>query len=148
MTLYIVYGFLYIEGMTTTPRTTPSVASRRYATRFTVAMASYAGLLVLGILWATNAQASPWRFVAMALPVPALVAIVWAVSAYLRDADEFQSRSAVESLAIAFGGGSLTTFTYGLMQFVGAPVLNWTWVWAVYAMWWIAASVVVKRRYR
>lgn len=123
-------------------------ASRRYAIRFTVAMVSYAVLLILGILWATHAEGSPWRFVAMALPVPALVAVIWAVITYLREADEFQSRSTVESLAIAFGGGSFTTFTYGLMQFVGAPELNWTWVWMVYAMWWVIAGVVVKRRYR
>jgi hypothetical protein len=80
--------------------------------------------------------------------VPALVAVIWAVSAYLREADEFQSRSAVESLAIAFGGGSLTTFTYGLMQIVGAPELNWTFVWVVYALWWVIGGVVVRRRYR
>jgi hypothetical protein len=110
-------------------------------------MASYAILLALGILWATKAEGSPWRFVAMALPVPALVAVIWAVITYLREADEFQSRSTVESLAIAFGGGSLTTFTYGLMQFVGAPVLNWTWVWLVYAIWWVLSGVVVRRRY-
>jgi hypothetical protein len=123
-------------------------ASRRYAIRFGAAMASYAVLLVLGILWANNAEASPWRFVAMALPVPALVAVVWAVITYLREADEFQSRSTVEALAIAFGGGSLTTFTYGLMQIVGAPVLNWTWVWVVYAIWWVIGGFVVRRRYR
>jgi len=134
--------------MTPTPRTTPSVASRRYAIRFTVAMASYAVLLILGIFWAINAASSPWRFVAMALPVPALVGVIWSVITYLREADEFQSRSTVESLAVAFGGGSLTTFTYGLMQFVGAPELNWTWVWVVFAIWWVIGGVVVKRRYR
>lgn len=123
-------------------------ASRRYAIRFIAAMASYLVLLTVGIVWANNAGDSPWRFVAMALPVPALVAVIWAVIAYLREADEFHSRSAVESLAIAFGGGSFTTFTYGLMQFVGAPELNWTWVWGVYAIWWVIGSVVVKRRYR
>lgn len=123
-------------------------ASRRYAIRLGAAMASYAVLLVLAILWVNNATGSPWRFVAMALPVPALVAVVWAVVAYLREADEFQSRSTVESLAIAFGGGSLTTFTYGLMQIVGAPELNWTFVWVVYGVWWLIAGAIVRRRYR
>jgi hypothetical protein len=123
-------------------------ATRRYAVRFGVSMASYAVLLVLGIVWANAVGDSAWRFVAMALPVPALVAVVWAVVTYLREADEFQSRSTVESLAIAFGGGSLTTFTYGLMQFVGAPTLNWTWVWVVYALWWVVGGVIVRRRYR
>jgi hypothetical protein len=123
-------------------------ASRRYLIRFGASMASYAVLLVVAIVWANGVGDSPWRFVAMALPVPALVAVVWAVVTYLREADEFQSRSTVESLAIAFGGGSLTTFTYGLMQFVGAPTLNWTWVWVVYALWWVVGGVIVRRRYR
>src|SRR5450759_5546547 len=83
----------------------------------------------------------------MALPVPALFAIVWSVVGYLREANELQSKSTVEALAIGFAGGSVTTFTYGLMQFVGAPQLNWTWVWAVYALWWIAGGIIVRRRY-
>lgn len=111
-------------------------------------MASYMVLLVLAILWVTAVQDSPWRFLAMALPVPAMVGVVWAVLFYLREADEFQSRSVIESLAVAFGGGSLTTFTYGLMQIVGAPALNWTFVWVVYGAWWIVAGVIVRRRYR
>jgi hypothetical protein len=134
--------------MTATPSNTASAASRRYLIRFGAAMASYVILLIIAILWAKGVGESPWRFVAMALPVPVLVAVVWAVVAYLREADEFLSRTTIESLAIAFAGGSLTTFTYGLMQFVGAPVLNWTFVWVVYAMWWIIAGVVVRRRYR
>src|SRR5664279_290666 len=103
-------------------------------------MAAYIVLLFLAIVVAQAVGASPWRYAAMALPVPALVAIVWAVTGYLREADEFQSKSTVEALAIGFAGGSVTTFTYGLMQFAGAPVLNWTWVWAVYALWWIAGG--------
>lgn len=123
-------------------------ASRRYAIRFGAAMASYMVLLLVGIAWANAVGQSPWRFAAMALPVPAMIAIVWAVVAYLREADELQSRTTVESLAVAFGGGSLTTFTYGLMQVVGAPGVNWMFVWVVYASWWIVGGALVRRRYR
>lgn len=111
-------------------------------------MGAYVVLLFAGIFLAQLAGASPWRFAAMVLPVPALFGIVWAVVGYVREADEFQSKSTVESLAIAFAGGSVTTFTYGLMQFVGAPQANWTFVWVVYALWWIVGSVIVRRRYR
>jgi len=124
-----------------------TTASRRYAIRFGASMGAYVVLLFLAIFLAQWAGSSPWRFAAMALPVPALFAIVWSVVGYLREADEFQSKSTVEALAIGFAGGSVTTFTYGLMQFVGAPQLNWTWVWAVYALWWIAGGIIVRRRY-
>ena len=133
--------------MTTPRNTTVSKASRRYGIRFGITMGAYVVLLFAGIFLAQLAGSSPWRFAAMALPVPALFGVVWAVLGYLREADEFQSKSLVESLAVAFAGGSVTTFTYGLMQFVGAPVLNWTWVWLVYALWWVVGGVLVRRRY-
>jgi hypothetical protein len=123
-------------------------ASRRYGIRFGITMGAYVVLLFLAIFLAQWAGSSPWRFAAMALPVPALIGVVWAAIGYLREADEFQSKSMVEALAVGFAGGSVTTFTYGLMQFVGAPQLNWTFVWAVYALWWIAGGIIVRRRYR
>jgi hypothetical protein len=123
-------------------------ASRRYLIRFGITMGAYVVLLVVGILLAQLAGSSPWRYAAMALPVPALIGVVWSVLAYFRESDEFQSKSLVESLAVAFAGGSVTTFTYGLMQIVGAPQANWTFVWVVYALWWVIGGVLVRRRYR
>ena len=133
--------------MTTSEGVTASKASRRYTVRFGISMGAYLVLLFLAIFLAQAAGSSPWRFAAMALPVPALFAIVWAVLGYLREADEFQSKSTVEALAVAFAGGSVMTFTYGLMQVVGAPSLNWMFVWVVYAGWWIVGGVIVRRRY-
>lgn len=120
---------------------------QRYQRRFLLAMLSYGALLAIAIPLALAAGDSPWRFGAMALPVPAMVAVVWAVVRFLREADEFVSRTTVEALAIGFGGGSLVTFTYGLMQTVGAPPLNWMFVWAVYASCWILGALIVRRRY-
>lgn len=118
---------------------------RAYAWRFAIAMVAYAVLLVGGILLAQAAGDSPWRFAAMALPLPAIAAIVWAVARYAREADEMQSADLARSLAIAFGAGSAITFTYGLMQSVGAPSLNWMFVWPVYAACWLVAALLVRR---
>jgi hypothetical protein len=133
--------------MTTSRNTTVGKASRRYGIRFGITMGAYCVLLALGIMFAKFAGSSPWRFAAMALPVPALVGVVWAMLNYLRETDEFQSKAIVEALAVGFAGGSVTTFSYGLMQFVGAPSANWTFVWAVYALWWIVGGALVRRRY-
>ena len=35
--------------------------------------------------------------------------------------------------------------TNGIMQAVGAPMLNWMFVWVVYAVCWIVASFFVRR---
>jgi len=133
--------------MTTSQSNTASRASRRYKIRFGISIGAYMVLLFLAIFLAQAAGSSPWRYPAMALPVPALFAIVWAVLGYLREVDEFQSKATVEALAFAFAGGSVTTFTYGLMQVVGAPSVNWMFVWVVYATWWIVGGVIVRRRY-
>lgn len=84
----------------------------------------------------------------MALPVPALLLVVRAVAKQIRESDEFQARATIESLAVGFAGGSLTTFTYGLFQVVGAPAANWMLVWAVYAAWWIIGRAVVWKKYQ
>lgn len=109
-------------------------------------MSSYVVLLLTGIAIAQALPASsPWRFAAMALPVPAILAVVWAVARYALESDEMQSVDLTRALAIAFGAGSAITFTYGIMQVVGAPALNWMFVWVVYAICWLAAAAWVKR---
>lgn len=122
-------------------------ADKRYTRRFTISMTAYAVLLAIALVLAGTVGDSPWRFVIMALPFPALLGVVWAMSAYLRESDEFISRSNNEALAIGFGAGSLITFTYGLMQVVGAPDLNWMFVAFVYGFSWLIGSFVVRRRY-
>lgn len=123
-----------------------TASSRRYLIRFVVVLAAYAVLLVIGITWHNSLpEASGWRWVAVALPVPALVGIVWAVYRYVVEADEMLSRDTVRALAIGFAGGSLITFTYGLFQLVGAPPLNWMFAWPVYALCWILGGVLVGR---
>ena len=122
---------------------------RRYLARLGLAFAAYGLLLTAAIVLARRtAPGSPEALAAMLLPVPALLGIVWAVGRYLRDADDFLNRSTLESIAVGFAGGSVTTFTWGLLETVGAPHLSWLFVWPVYAVWWILGSVLVRRHYR
>ncbi|MDN5724825.1 MAG: hypothetical protein L0G99_02685 [Propionibacteriales bacterium] len=123
-------------------------AGSRYGRRLAIGFVAYATLLVAGILMAQAIPDSPWRFVAMLLPVPALVIVVAAVWRYLRDADELQGRMLLESLEIGFAGGSLITLTWGLMQAVGAPAVSWTLVFPVYAACWLIGRAVAGWRFR
>lgn len=122
-------------------------ASINYGSRLSWGIGGYAALLVVGIIAARAIPDSPWRFVVMALPVPALVWIVVSVARYLREADELQGKILLESLGIGFAGGSLITFTWGLMQAVGAPDVNWTMVFPVFAICWLVGRLVAGRRY-
>lgn len=121
--------------------------SIKYGTRLGVGMAAYAVLLVIGIIVAQGIPDSPWRFLVMALPVPALVWVVVSVGLYLREADELQGKILLESLGIGFAGGSLITFTWGLMQAVGAPDVNWMFVFVIYAVCWLIGRLIAGRRY-
>lgn len=123
-------------------------ANRSYVVRFTVAMVSYALLLVGALLLVQVVGAGPARYLVMLLPLPALVLVVRSVYLLVREADELQSRILLESLAIGFAGGSLITFSWGLMQTVGAPQVPWLLVFPVYAACWLIGSVVARWRYR
>lgn len=123
-------------------------AGSRYLRRLAIAIGSYVVLLLaaLAIVMRLDPQ-SPWRWLVMALPLPALVLVVLAVGRYVVEADELQSRIQLQSMTIGFAAGSAITFGYGLMQIAGAPSVSWLWVWPVYAAGWLVASLVISRRY-
>jgi hypothetical protein len=113
-----------------------------------VTMAGYGALLAASFVWMANLSPdSPWRWVAMALPLPAVIAVVFVVGGYLLRTDELQSRIQLQALSLAFAAGSAITFTYGLMELAGAPVISWLFVWPVYAACWAICFAVVRRRY-
>ena len=123
-------------------------AGRAYLVRFAVGMGSYLLLLPLA-LWLARGPLhdSPGRFAAALLVVPSMLVIVWAVWRLAHETDELQARMLVESLAIAFAAGSVITFTWGMLQAVGAPAVSWIWVTPVYLTCWGIATAVVRRRY-
>ena len=118
-----------------------------YLRRLAVVMIIYGVLLSVAIIVVNRIDPGPLRYAAMLLVLPPQGGVVWAVVRLLREADEFQSRSLVESLAIGFAGGSLTCFSYGLLQVVGAPHLNWMFVWVGYALWWAIGTAIVRWHY-
>lgn len=125
----------------------PRRHGRRYLVRLAVAIVTY-GLLLVAALTVSSRLTGPIRMVVMALPVPALLAVVWAVWRYLREVDEMVRQRLLHGLALGFAVGSVLTFSYGLLQTVGAPPLPWTLVWPVYAASWLVASVVISVRER
>ncbi|WP_152362568.1 hypothetical protein [Microlunatus speluncae] len=122
-------------------------SSRRYALELIAVLAGYLVLLALSVVLVRAAGDSPWRWLAVLLPVPAVVAVAWAVLRQIRRSDELQGRISVEALAIGFAIGSLITFSYGFLQLAGAPQLSWFFVWPVYAVGWLIGVVITRRRY-
>ena len=125
----------------------PTRHARRYAIRFVIGILSYAVLLVVAIVLAPHVH-DGLRMLVMLLPVPGILVIAWALWRYLRDSDEMVRRDQLVALALAFGIGSMITFSYGLLQLAGAPQLSWMWVWPVYAGCWLIARLVQLLRDR
>lgn len=91
---------------------------------------------------------APWRFpLALTPMVPATFAL-WAFVRHLRRMDELQRRIQFEALSIAFGGTALLTFSYGFVENVGFPHLNWFFVWPLMAVLWGIGQALARRRYR
>lgn len=119
----------------------PTRHARRYAARFVIGIVAYTVLLVAAVLLAGRVEGVAKSLV-MLLPLPAVLVIAWALWRYLVDSDEMVRRDQLVSLALAFGLGSIITFTYGLLQTAGAPPLSWLFVWPVYAACWLLARLL------
>ncbi|GAB3704106.1 hypothetical protein [Mariniluteicoccus flavus] len=122
-------------------------ADRAYLMRFGVAMGAYVVLTPLVAFLLHRFPETPWRLAAVALLVPPMIGVAWAVARFARDADELQSRILTESLAIAFALGSLLCFTWGWLELAGAPRIPIMFALPVYCACWLAAHVWVRRRY-
>jgi hypothetical protein len=127
--------------------TSPKRAGRRYHLRLAAALGAYAVALVIVVVLLRVLPDSPWRFAVAVLPMVPAVFVAVAVLRYLREADELQRRIQLESLGAAFAMGSLITFGYGFLQLAGAPQVSWFAVWPVYAVCWLVASALNRRRY-
>lgn len=125
---------------------------RRYTRTLVVAMAAYAGLLIVSLLLLRQIEGAGLRALVALLPVPPIAFVLRAMVGYIRDIDELQQRIELEAICIAAAGVSLAYMTGGFLQ--GAQVID---VPASAAMLWVFPSIcgvyglaklVVARRYR
>ncbi len=121
---------------------------RTYVKELGAALIAYAVVLIGSIVLIERAaQNSIWRYPVALLPmIPAFFGVL-AVVRLIDRSDELQRRIMLSALSFAFGGTFVVTFSYGLLQNVGLPALNWMWVWPVMAVLWIVGGVLAQRRY-
>ncbi|MBI8988756.1 hypothetical protein [Corynebacterium meridianum] len=119
---------------------------RRGQRAFAVSMAGYFALLVLAL--AVIKGSAPFaRELALILIVTGIVIVLAGATAMCCDQDEFEFGITLKALAIAFAGGSAVTFSYGCAQvFLGAPDINYMFVWPVYATAWVIATAALNLR--
>jgi hypothetical protein len=125
-----------------------NAAARRYLAEFGGAMTVYA-LVLLATAWVLNRfPDGAWRYAVAVLPVTPVILVLWAVRRSIARMDELQRRIQLEGVVLACVGTGVLTFTYGFLEGVGLPHLNWTWVLPLmFALWGIGVAVA-RRRYQ
>ncbi len=121
---------------------------RTYLKEFGSAMLAYLIVLPISISIINAHPHAPWRFPLALAPMVPAVFVLWAFVRHMRRIDELQRRIQVEALSIAFGGTALLTFSYGFLENVGFPHLNWFFVWPLMAVLWMLGLGLTSRRYR
>ena len=123
-------------------------AGKVYVTRFLPAMV-VVGLLLIGVVVVLkNYPTALWRIPFVLLPLIPLSVGLHCLVHFLDQLDELQRRIQFEALATGCAGTVLLSFAYGLLQLVGFPVLNWTFVLPLLTICWGIGLFRVLGRYR
>ncbi|HOA25767.1 MAG: hypothetical protein WBH90_11325 [Aggregatilineales bacterium] len=122
--------------------------TRRYVIHFGSAMAAYAVVLTISILLIQAYEDAWWRYFVAVAPVVPIIFAVMAVVRRVRTLDELQQRIQLEALAFAFCATAIVTFTYGFLELVGLPHLDWLWVFPLMCSLWAVGLGIASWRYR
>lgn len=122
----------------------------KYYYEFGGAIALYMLILAVSLLLLSQHQDAPLALRVLITLAPMIPAglLCWAIVRQLHRLDEMHLRIQFEVLGFAFAAAALLTFSYGLLENVGAPHLPWLWVWPVMGATWIIGLMIAKRRYQ
>ena len=121
---------------------------RQYLIEFGAALLAYLIVLPASILVINSNPDAPWTTLVALLPAVPAAFVVRAYVRHLRRLDELELRIQYEGLAIGFWASALVMFSYGFLEGIGFPHLNWTFTWAVMLGMWGVGVVISARRYR
>jgi hypothetical protein len=95
---------------------------------FLIPMALYAAVLIPSCQFVKNHPDSPWRLPVAIAPVAPLAFIVLTSVKRVRAMDELAQRKYLEAGAFAYPAMIVLSITYGFLQNVGMPAVNWMYV--------------------
>ncbi len=123
---------------------------RRSVPMLVAALVAAAALLGSAVVLKLTELSPPARVAVALIPLPFYIALFVVAVRVTRQLDELKQRIQLEALAFAVIGMLLCTFCYGmvLQADVGAPALDWVWVWVITVVFYIAGHLIAWRRYR
>jgi hypothetical protein len=124
-------------------------AQREYLVRFLSAMAVY----VIAIFFSSwlipkIEPPNPIRYLVAVLPLLPLFFALAAFLQYLRRMDEMQRRIQFEAFGLSLALTGMLTFTSGLLQRVGIPPIDITFVFPMLIFFWGVGVCLANWRYR
>ena len=119
-----------------------------YRKQSLLALALYAGVLVLSLEIISRFHVGWWRIPIAITPVLPCLLFVRAFVSLMDSFDELQKRIALQALAFAFAGTAVLTLTYGFLQNVGLPNVNWVWIWPLMGTLFMLGKLLATRQYR
>lgn len=93
-----------------------------------IPMSIYAALLLPSLQFLKEHPESPWRVPVAIVPVVPIAFIVLNSVGRVRQMDELQKRKYLEAGAFAYPAMIVLSITYGFLQNVGFPAVNWMYV--------------------
>ncbi|MGH9615225.1 MAG: hypothetical protein ACRD28_00690 [Acidobacteriaceae bacterium] len=119
-----------------------------YRKQCLLALGLYAIVLLLSIDAISKFHLGWWRIPVALVPVLPCLLVVRSMLAFFSRCDELQIRIHLQSLAFAFACTAILTLTYGFLQNVGFPNVNWAWVWPLMGTLWLLGQLFAKRKYQ
>ena len=122
--------------------------SKAFVREFLGAMIAYAVVVLVSVFLLNHGPSEAWWRIPLALtPIIPIFFAVWAFLRYFHRIDELQQRIQLEAFALSFGVTCVVTFGYGLLEYIGFPALNWTWVPTFMMAFWGIGTIVASRWY-
>jgi hypothetical protein len=110
--------------------------------------ALYAAILLPSCEFLKSHPDSPWRLPVAIAPVVPIAFIVLNSFRSVRQMDELQQRKSLEAGAFAYPAMIVLSITYGFMQNVGFPAVNWMYVGVAMLLLFGVGRILVWFRYR
>lgn len=124
-------------------------AGKTYNRQMLIIMMVGYPIFLMGAITLIKQSPGAWWVPLMALvPMIPILFGLRAVLQFMERMDELQRQIQLTSLAIAAGGTSIVTMTYGFLDtLAGFPRLSWIWVFPVLCIFWVIGGFVARRQY-
>lgn len=121
---------------------------RRYGFEMLGGFLAYAIVLSVSLSFLKGYPESSWRIPFSLAPVIPIAFMMGAVIRGVRRMDEMHKQIQLEALVFAFCATMFLSISYGFLENVGFPSVNWMWVgFSMVALWGIGGAIA-SMRYR